>query len=479
MNPLDIATLTEGSPRITRVTDLGSPHIGKPGPIVTPAPDGRFVVGELVLIEGRGFGKRPTVLIGGKPADLRWRVEGGGLIAQIPSGLGAGPQTLVVEAAGQRAEHNLHIHRLAAVLDGTRGLLLTLLVGGGGGEQPHVKPWGQPLLLPGAFALAVSHDGAAAYVLLSRADHHEVAIVDLTEAHGPRIRAQLPLRHRVLGLASAALAPALVLVGESQLTLWDTTEPNRPTPWPAVPLPLQTAPGSLFSLHPNGTLLSVGFPEQNEVVLLDVRAQKTTVTVKEAGRANVWPQATAPLLSALRFSPDGRQLWALLGDREPHRVKDSKFHFTRLAKLSVSAPGDDGVGRTLLAHEPFEARDIGPPLSLSVGRNRPAGSGAAIRDQAEEAFVVFAAAGTGATPAGLFRLSEGGELKTISQEGPRFVGLDLDPSAGLAVAAEVLKVGSLSVTAFDTRVRSSASFLLHGAPAENDSKNRIEVMVQP
>lgn len=477
MDPSDIVSLREGTPKIARVADLGSPHIGKPGPL-QPSSDGHITVGELLLIEGSGFGKQPTVLCGGRPAEIRWRTDGGGLIVQVPSGVSAGPQPLVVEAGGKRAEATVKIQRLALLLDGPRGLLHALSVSGGGGQPPTVEGFGKAVPVQHARSLAVSADGAAAYVLWQGKDRDEVAIVDLTAPSGPTIRDQRPLKHRAQTIVAASTAPVVAFVGESEVTVWDVSEANRPTPWPAATLPAEVRGATLFAIDPTGTLLAVGFPDQNEVALLDIKPSRTAVTPKEVARASVLPLSRQPLLADLRFSADGEQLWTLSGEA----AKDKAQQPTQLVALSVGGKEDGGIKRTLSVGKPVEVKEAGAPLSLSVGRSRPIASGATIRTVPERSQVVFATAprddGPKALPGALFRVAEGGQIKSVLSGGQTFPSVDLSPDAGLAIAAELSKDGPLSVTVADTEVRSTASLSLGSAMATGD-KAKIVLLVQP
>ncbi len=477
LDPTDIVTLREGTPHIRRVADLGSPHIGKAGPLA-PASDGQICVGEQLLIEGSGFGKQPTVLLGGRPAEVRWRTSGGGLIVQVPTGGPTGAQPLVVEAAGKRAEATVTVHRLAVVLDGQRGLLHTLRIAGGGGQSPTVEAYGKPLVVAGARGLAVSSDGAAAYVLLHSGDREQVAIVDLTAVGGPSVRELRPLRHRASAIVGAASAPTVAIVGENELTLWDVSEANRPISWPVAALPTEAHGATMFALHPNGTLLAAGFAAQNEVALIDVRPSRTEVVPKEAARTMVLPLARQPLLHSVRFSSDGELLWALSGEA----LLGTAQQTTQLVAVTVSDKEPGGIKRSLQLGKPIEVKDAGSPLWLSVARSQPIASGATIRTVPERSLVVFATAprteGNRPQPGSLFRVGAGGALKTVITGPQLFPSVDLSPDAGLAVAAEQNISGPLTVTVADTEIQSTASLTLGTATAASD-KAPIAIVVQP
>lgn len=480
MDPSDIAGLREGSPRIRRVVDIGSPHIGKAGPL-QPASDGNVTVGEQLLIEGSGFGKQPTVLIGGRPAELRWRTDGGGVIVQVPAGVPTGAQPLVVEAGGKRAEATVTLQRLAVILDGQHGRLQALRVSGGGGQPPAVEAFGKPVPVAGARGFAMSSDGAAVYVLVSRGERESVLVVDLTAAGGPSVRDERPLAYRAVAILAAASAPSLVIVGESELALWDVSEANRPTPWPAVALPSETRGATLFALDPTGKLLAAGFATTNEVALLDVRPGRSEVVLQEVARTVVLPLARQPLLHSLRFSMEGDLLWALSGEGRDASGQQA----TQLVAVSVGEKEPGGSKRTLGLGKPIEVRDAGPPLALSVARSRPVVSGATIRAVPERSLLVFATAprseGSRPQPGALFRVGGGGILKTVISGTQLFPSVDLSPDAGLAVAAEQPQSGPLTVTVADTEIKSTASLSFGSATADSAKSvgSPVSLWVQP
>src|SRR5207247_1269476 len=67
VDPRDLA-VSGSAPEIEHVRDLGNPDLPRSGPIVGADPDGIATPGELVLLEGSGFGKQPSIHICGRPA---------------------------------------------------------------------------------------------------------------------------------------------------------------------------------------------------------------------------------------------------------------------------------------------------------------------------------------------------------------------------------------------------------------------------
>ena len=75
------------APKIVKVTDLGDlPALPAHGELSVGDSDGKFAIGELVLIEGSGFGKLPAVKVGGAPLDIEARTGNGGVVGRVPAG---------------------------------------------------------------------------------------------------------------------------------------------------------------------------------------------------------------------------------------------------------------------------------------------------------------------------------------------------------------------------------------------------------
>jgi hypothetical protein len=446
LDPSEIYSLSAGTPRIWRVRDLGAVHIGQAGPLLAES-DGVFTMGELVLIEGSGFGKQPTVTIGQRPAELRWRTAGGGIIVRVPPGSAAGPQPLWVEADGRRAETAVNLQRLGLVLDSRRGQLHVVRIGGESGPAPTVQSAGAPLKLPGAHALALSADGAAAYILVRHGEVDDVAIIDLTAPAGPRVHDTRPLRHAAHSLLAAERAPTLAAVGASAVTLWDISEARRPAPWRPTELPDNAQGSQAAALDPAGTLLALALAEGNQVVFVELQAGHTQVRAQPAGQVAVVPLAKQPLLRSLRFASDGQTLWVTAGDNPASRALGHQP--TRLVAIEIGAAGTtpdqpaastERGPRPLTVQKTIELRDAGAPVQLTLGRALPIAAGTTIRTPPEKAAVFL----TTVTPtvfehaagaeSALWRSDGSGNASPLLSGKERLGGLDVSPDARLAVA---------------------------------------------
>lgn len=481
IDPSDIADIREARPRISRVRDLGAVHIGRPGPLLAES-DGQFVIGEMVLIEGSGFGKQPTLTIGGRPAEIRWRTEGGGIVTQVPTGSSVGSETLSVQSGGGQAAVPLQLSRLALLLDGRRGQLQAVRVARGG-AAPMAEAVGLPLAVPGARALAVSYDGAAAYVLLQGAPGtaSSVAIVDLVAPGGPHIVDTRPLRHPAQLLVAAERAGVLAMVGteSGQLTLWDIREARRPAPWQPAALPEGVKQARAAALHPDGQLLALALPEDNRIAILDVKPGLTEVMPRQVAILSALPGQRQPLVHAhgLRFSSDGSTLWLSSGDNAESQTAGHQP--TRITALELKQPeGGLEVLKTL------DLRDAGAPLSLALARTPPVSSGTAIRTPPEKATVFLTtarSAGGSATTAGLWRSDLQGHVTPLYSGKELLAGLDVSPDAKLAVTARVGGPAGRSLAVTDLETSADVKVPL-GAADDADlvaAADRVQLMLQP
>ena len=91
------------APKIAKVTDLGDvPALLASGQLPVKDSDGKFAIGELVLIEGSGFGKLPAVKVGGAPLDIEARTGNGGVVGRIPPRIDSGAAEVSVSSGGGR-----------------------------------------------------------------------------------------------------------------------------------------------------------------------------------------------------------------------------------------------------------------------------------------------------------------------------------------------------------------------------------------
>ena len=124
-NPMDLEEAA-GAPSITRVVDLGHAEIPTAGDVSLNGSDQKVLTGELLFIEGRHFGRGPSVSVGGQPAVVAARTQNGGILLRVPMGVPEGRQSVVVSThKGVASSTSLEFLRFgAASLPGTKKIVL-------------------------------------------------------------------------------------------------------------------------------------------------------------------------------------------------------------------------------------------------------------------------------------------------------------------------------------------------------------------
>ncbi|MCG5052686.1 MAG: hypothetical protein KA712_06975 [Myxococcales bacterium] len=383
--------LSQGAsrPRIERVVELGGAAVrGEVQPL--EAGDGVAVVGEALWLRGPGFGRQPTVRLGGEVTPVLGFTADGGLVVRVPAGAATGRQALSVRTAAGQAETVVEVKRFAAAWDAAGQL--SWVDAGVPAPLAGLAP-----SVPLVAHLAFSSDGRAAYVV--GPDGRRLTVVDMTAQGGPRAVFALELEGTpVLGLEASRGAPVLALVREEDVMVLDTTEALRPPRSRPRPLPPEVRAGRPVgaALSPDGQHLAVALAGSGHVALLALsdRADARLVAHEKVDTA-----VSAPPLVDLSFSPDGRTLWVLSGST-PKTAEPSlgPAHVTAFSVAgSLQAPLT-GARRFALGEASF-------PVALAVSPARPLPSGAAIRTPPVEAQVFVSAQDQGEAGGGLFAVA--------------------------------------------------------------------------
>jgi hypothetical protein len=424
---------TFGAPEISRIRDMGNPYVPVVGDIEGAESDGVATPGEMILIEGSGFGKQPTVMVGGRPAALDGRTEGGGIVVRIPVGVAAGSVTVVVSTPKGKSEKALPMRRYALVAVGEKNHLHVLEVGG---KEAH--PFGHPLELPDAQLVRFAHDGSAAYVVAQGpTGPARLHTIDMTAAGGPRlVRTQnLPERVR-MAAAAADNAPVLAIVGETQVFLFDTHHSKEPGRWPGIPLsePVSKAGVVAAAIDPDGKLLAILTARGNQVRLFDVSNPKEHNLVTTI---DVLPDTRAPVVRDLQFSVDGETIWVVSGDNAESLAIGPQP--TKLTAIRLPPPPEKGP-RVISVWKTMPVPGATAPLGLAVSRGQPLASGATIRIPPEKAAVFISGVnanlfqiGNGATPAGARKIEA--VLKPNGQPG-MMIRADINGGGGPMFATQ-------------------------------------------
>ena len=384
VDPLDIKAQS-GTPTITRIRDAGSALVPRIGAI-DAVTDGVASAGELLVVDGRGFGRQPTVLVGGRPAEVLGRTRGGGVVVRVPRGVPTGLVDVSVTTSGGAARLATPMRRVAVAVVADKLRYVTV------GTDVTVVAGTLPV--PGARAVRIDGSGAVAFVLADQGAASRVTVVDLGRT-SPSSLGTLEITHRANALATAALASRLVVVGDASLTLVDTTSVRRPVFYDAVPLPREAFGARAAELSPDGRVLAL-LLDGNRVAALDVSNPGPAQLVSVV---DVLPGERQALARALAFSPDGQTLWVVSGaSAETHpQVIPTRITAVKLIAAYAGGVADGGdrpappvgpIRRSLAVWKTQTVAGGGAPLGLAVGHPPEAG-GSAIRDTPEVASVLL------------------------------------------------------------------------------------------
>src|SRR6267142_33180 len=140
------------TPTVTDIDDLGGGDVPLQGRLALEASDGIAVIGETLWIHGTGFGRQPSVAVGGRPAAVLARTSDGGILVRVPPLTPAGVQAVVVGNEVGRGEKAVTVRRYAAVLGGDADQIAWVEMTPDGPVAAGVTP------VPGRRLLALSPD---------------------------------------------------------------------------------------------------------------------------------------------------------------------------------------------------------------------------------------------------------------------------------------------------------------------------------
>ena len=380
-------TEASGTPEITDVVDVGGGDVALTGNLAMQASDGVAVIGETLWIRGRGFGRQPAVLVGGRPATVLGRTRDGGIAVRVPAATPSGTQAVVVSNEIGRGERPIAVRRYVAVLAPGAGHMAWAELGVDGPIAAGRLP------VPGARWLAMSADGRAAYV--AQASKSVLDVVELPSPGAPKIVYQLDLGGGPpVAVAAAGRTQVLAVVRADDVVVVDTTSPLRPTRSTPRPLPKDVRLAKIVAADSSPTASCWRSPP--------LRATASCCwTWCGAGalrgrRDHVLPDVRQSTLVDVAFSPTGDTLWVLSGDTarsRPAGPQPTELRAIRLGASPESLANLD-IARVVRIEGAMD------PARMTLGRALPLASGAAIRLPPERTTVFFSAASRPAAGAG-------------------------------------------------------------------------------
>jgi len=264
------------APELTEITDLGGSDVPQTGNLVLQGSDGVATIGETLWLRGKGFGRQPSVSIGGRPAAVLARTRDGGALVRVPPGTPSGSQPVVVSNEVGKGEKPVAIRRYAAVMPAEGNRVGWAEIAASGPIAAGTTP------VSGGRLLALSADGRAAYV--AETARSVVNVLEIPAAGAPRVCQRVDLgAEPVVALAAASRAPALAVVRRGDVVVLDTTFPLRPvrhTPR-VFPTALREARLIAADISPDGRYLAAITEKGNSLVLIDLVARDKAAQVAE------------------------------------------------------------------------------------------------------------------------------------------------------------------------------------------------------
>ena len=351
-----------GQPKISTVTDLGSVPLIMNRPLGQDKSDGVAVVGELLVIRGKNFGRQPTVSFGTKPMTVLARTAEGGIVVRAPHDSTPGAHNVTVTNERGSSSFPMTLKRYGlAVVPGLPGILV-LDVGVG-----KVTPVGKPLLATAPGFVELHKDGSVAYATTG-SKNPNLLVIDLAAAGGPKVLAQRGLGDwKVLGLAVAADAKTLAVVHEKAILIFDLDDPRDPLRFNPARLPSGVAKAGVadVKLSPDGKTLAILVEEGNALVLFDVSDPNQ---VRNTAFLPLLPDAKESLVRSLHFSFEpasaiSQVLWVSTGDTPKSQTVGKQA--PKLLKLGVTSAVDRTVLPSLTPLGQVELQGAFTPLDLT------------------------------------------------------------------------------------------------------------------
>lgn len=360
---------SSGAPSITRIVDLGDQSsVPASGPISVKRSDGRFVVGELILIEGSDFGRLPTISIDGRPADSLARTRDGGIVLRVPTRVSAGSVRVTVSHPSGVAHHSITITRYAMIASSNATHMLRV---GKTAVEAEAS-----IDTQGVVALCFSQDGQAGYIATPKT----VSVVSMAAADGPARLQTLDVGGAIHSLACRPGLPMLVALTTDNVVLIDTRVPTAVTKAGEVRIE-----GGITRavLGPDGQHLALITSSGNELVVVDVSDVQSPSVVTKLG---LFPTETVPLLQDLAFSPSGNEIWVLSGNSKQSTAAGLRPTLLTTVKRDGGKLTSDRSATIQLAQA---------PQFLAVSRRKTIMAAAAVRSTRQRAVMLVSSVSTG------------------------------------------------------------------------------------
>ncbi len=301
-NPMDLSEASSG-PTITKILDLGNSDVPTAGDVARTGGNSQAVIGELLFVQGKEFGRGPSVSIGGLPAVVLARTENGGLLVRVPVGVPAGKQNVVVSTHKGVSSSPFEFRRFAAA--GSPGNQKISLL-----EAPSFKETASIDIGAEPAAIEFSRTKPLMYVVTQTPPScrekpagadcaPSLLTVDLTLADFPVVQKQKLVSGTVLSFSQARTQDRAMVAttGGLQVVSLEYRTPivHQKAAWTAK-TPGKDVLQALIS--PDGKTAAVLLRTENKLSLFDVSVPDVP---KEGPQINLLPEEKAPLVKTMAF----------------------------------------------------------------------------------------------------------------------------------------------------------------------------------
>ncbi len=355
---------SSGAPEVQGVVDLGDlTAIPSKGDVPVTSSDGKFVVGELILIEGDDFGKLPTLTIGGRPAKSLARTKNGGILARIPAEVAAGQIAVEVSHPGGRHSKTIEVQRFLALAGPGAVFFAVAHADGGVSAAGSVD-------VQDTSDLCFGFDGRALYLGVGK--ERSLKVISMAAKNAPRFVHSYSLgKGEFVELACRPGVTTVAALDRNQVTFFDARVATALSVSGVVAL---SGEAVAAALSPAGEYLAVLGGPGNTLSLVSVSEGKVVASVE------VLAGETVPLLRDLVFAPSGDEIWVLSGDSAESLVAGTRS--TKITRVAVK-----GAAMSLLGAASVDSTSR--PGFLAVSQREAVMAAAVIRSTAERATMLL------------------------------------------------------------------------------------------
>lgn len=297
--------------------------------------------GELLLVSGSNFGKKPEVIVAGQKVEALARTADGGVVVRVPPATPIGDRQVVVKGDnGDPSSRGMSFKHYALVSIPKEKTVHVVEVGESSMRRAEKVAADNPE------DLRFSSDSTAGYILNGKKGGEWTVIgVDVTLPTPVAKGVLLKRTSDVSAFLTARRAPVMVIIDASGIDVFDTTDALAPKKVGGSPLPnaltdmkVQTA-----EISPDGKTIAVLGTTKNRMLVLRIGAGGK---VEAAGPPvdALAGATTEHAVRAVRFSPDGKTAWVVSGDN-PLLALQQKKELTRLTSVAIPDTGPPVAGK--------------------------------------------------------------------------------------------------------------------------------------